>query len=69
MKERSFTSKVVNIPEAGRVKIVKCIMEDKKEPYYLVSTDRKKKPEYIIEYLKRFWIEEKHRGICTETRR
>jgi len=37
-------------------------MEDKKEPYYLVSTNWKKKAENIIkEYLKRFWIEEKHR--------
>ena len=37
-------------------------MEDKKEPYYLISTDWKKKAENIIkEYLKRFWIEEKHR--------
>jgi len=37
-------------------------MEDKKEPYYLVSTDWKKKAENVIkEYLKRFWIEEKHR--------
>jgi len=61
-KEFLLTSKVVNIPEVGRVKIVKCLMEDKKEPYYLVSTNWKKKAENIIkEYLKRFWIEEKHR--------
>jgi len=61
-KEFFLASKVVNIPEVGRVKIVKCIMEDKKDPYYLVCTDWKKKPENIIkEYLKRFWIEEKHR--------
>ncbi len=61
-KEFLLTSKVVNIPEVGRVKIVKCMMEDKKELYYLVSTNWRKKPENIIkEYLKRFWIEEKHR--------
>lgn len=61
-KEFFLASKVVNIPEVGRVKIVKCIMEDKKDPYYIVSTDWKKKPENVIkEYLKRFWIEEKHR--------
>ncbi len=61
-KEFLLASKVVNIPDVGRVRIVKCIMEDKKEPYYLVSTDWKKKAENVIkEYLKRFWIEEKHR--------
>ena len=61
-KEFYLASKVVNVPEVGRVKIVKCIMKDKKEPYYLVSTNWKKKAENIIkEYLKRFWIEEKHR--------
>jgi len=61
-KEFLLASKVVNIPEVGRVKIVKCLMEDKKDPYYLVCTDWKKKPENVIkEYLKRFWIEEKHR--------
>lgn len=32
-----------------------------KKNYYLVSTDWKKKPEIIKEYLNRFWIEEKHR--------
>ena len=36
-------------------------MEDKKDPYYLVSTDWKKKPENIIKEYKRIWIEEKHR--------
>jgi hypothetical protein len=61
-KEFLLASKVVNIPDVGRVKIVKCLMEDKNEPYYLVSTDWKKKAENVIkEYLKRFWIEEKHR--------
>lgn len=61
-KEFLLASKVVNIPEVGRVKIVKCLMDDKKDPYYLVSTDWKKKPENIVkEYLKRIWIEEKHR--------
>jgi len=61
-KEFLLSSKVVNIPGVGRVKIVKCLMEDKKDPYYLVCTDWKKKPENVIkEYLKRFWIEEKHR--------
>lgn len=57
-----LASKVVNIPDVGRVRIVKCLMEDKNKPYYLVCTDWKKKPENVIaEYLKRFWIEEKHR--------
>ncbi len=37
-------------------------MEDKKEPYYVVTTNWKKKAENIVkEYLKKFWIEEKHR--------
>jgi len=60
-KEFLLASKVVNIPEVGRVRIVKCLMEDKKEPYYLVSTDWKKKPENVIKEFNRFWIEEKHR--------
>ena len=61
-KEFHLASKVVNIPDVGRVKIVKCLMEDENEPYYLVSTDWKKKAENVIkEYLKRFWIEEKRR--------
>jgi len=52
-KEFYLAFKVVNIPEVGRVKIVKCLMEDKKEPYYLVSTNWKKKAENIVkEYLK-----------------
>ena len=37
-KEFYLASKVVNIPDVGRVKIVKCLTEDKKEPYYLVCT-------------------------------
>jgi len=60
-REFLLASKVVNISEVGRVRIVKCMMEDKKEPYYLVSTDWKKKPENVIANIKRFWIEEKHR--------
>ena len=38
-KEFYLASKVVNVPEVGRVKIVKCLM---------VSTDWKKKAENII---------------------
>lgn len=54
-REFLLASKVVNILGVGRVRIVKCLMEDKKEPYYLVSTDWKKKAENVIkEYLKRF---------------
>jgi len=43
LKEGEFliASKVVT--EAGRVKIVKCLMEDKEDPYYLVQQTGRKK--------------------------
>ena len=43
-KEFYLASKVVNIPEVGRVKIVKCLMEDKKKnnTTWFQRTGRKK---------------------------
>jgi len=57
-----ISSKVVNIPNVGKVKIVAVLMGNSKKPTYLASTNFKKKDENIIkEYLKRPKIEEKHR--------
>jgi len=57
-----LSSKVVNIPDVGKVKLIAVLMESRTKPTYLVSTNFKKKPENIIkEYMKRPKVEEVHR--------